>query len=240
MKIINKEYFRLYQLYQKNKLTQAEFNLLVSKINRTTWLDMVILWIFSPYTQLKSGMALIFGLSFMLFYSILAKISGFYFPGIPGAEEIFNPAQQLSFIQIFLDQILQWILLSMTFYVIAKLNKTQNIKLFDFLAFMSMAYLARVFFSFELYTVKLIAPDFFKISSSLTKLIQHYPKILVSIWHVNELLMDVWIYRLYFASLELASGLVKIRLWITYILGIVIAQSICYNLSKYLLLLVMV
>ena len=233
MKIINKEYSRLYQLLQENKLTKPEFNILVSKINQKTWLDIIISWIFSPYTKLKPSRALILGLGFMLLSSCLAMMSGFHFPGIPASEEVLAPQTKLGFIQILLEHILQWFILSIVFYLIAKANKAKNIRLFDFFAFIAMAFLARVVFGIELLGLKLISPDFFANSSDTRNLLIHYSRVVISIWIIVKWLMYIWLYRLYFASLELASGLTGVRLWTNFVLGLVIAQTICYNLFNY-------
>lgn len=232
---MNKDYLRLTQLLQNNKITKTEFNVLVSKCNYKTWLDIIIIWIFNPYNKLSPKMALIFGFGCILLLSYLSKFTGFHFLGIPGSEEIFNSTQKLSYLQLFSEQFLQWITLSTVFYLVAKINKAFRIRLIDFFAFVAMAYLARIVFGFELFVIKLIDINFYIISGSITKLSHSYSKFIISLWHINQWLMYVWLYRLYFASLELASGLSKTRIWTTYIISMVVAQSIYYNISKYLL-----
>lgn len=134
-----------------------------------------------------------------------------------------------------MNQIIQWLLLSIIYYVFAIVCRIQNLRFIDFLALIAIAYMARTIFSLELFVINLIAPDFVRYSTDLSKLAQYYSKVLVSIWGINQYLMEFWLYRLYFVSLELASGLTKLRLWVVFILGLILAQSINFNLARYLL-----
>lgn len=232
---MNNKRIRLAEMRRQNKITNLELNILLSQLGYRTWLDTIILWILMPYANISAKVALtIGGFGFVIICST-GYFGRYYFPGIPGVAEIVNPALHLTLIKIFLNQIIQWLLLSIIFYLSAIAWHVRNLRLIDFLALIAIAYIARVLFSLELFVINLIAPDFVRHSNDLSKLAQYYPKILVSIWGINQYLMEFWLYRLYFVSLELASGLTKLRLWIVYILGLILAQSINFNFSRYLL-----
>lgn len=232
---MNNEYIRLAEMRRQNKITNLELNILLSQLGYRTWLDKIILWILTPYANLSAKVALaIGGFGFVIICST-GYLGEYYFPGIPGAAEIINPALHLTFIKIFLNQIIQWLLLSIIYYIFAIVCRIQNLRLIDFLTLIAIAYMARTIFSLELFVINLIAPDFVRYSTDLSKLAQYYSKVLVSIWGINQYLMEFWLYRLYFVSLELASGLTKLRLWVVFILGLILAQSINFNLARYLL-----
>ncbi len=232
--MMNRQYFKLYNLLKNNKITKSEFNLLTTKISNN-WLDKLIIRLFNPYDNLTMATIMTVGLFAILFYSIMAHLSGVYFPGIPSSEEMIIANSHITFSRLLLTQVYQWLILSTTFYIISKLCRSQNIFLWDFLVYTAFAYLARFIFSLEFWILKLLAPQFLLVSNNIGQLIKSYPKILVSLWHINQLLMYIWLYRLYFLAMQLASGLSKTKLWLTFILGMVLAQSIWYNLSKYLL-----
>ena len=231
---MNNEYLRLYKLWQDNKLTKSEFKLLSSKIESNTPLDKIILWVFNPFSKLSPSYALTIGLCFITLISFIGSTTGFHFEGLPPAEKVLNPKLKFSFIQIFAEHILHLSILSIIFYIIAKFTRAKNIRLFDFFAFITMAYLARAIYSIELYFLKLLSPKFFSNLDTLKILMVHYPKRVIIIWTILQWLMYIWLFRLYFVALELASGLSAKRLWITYILGMIIANTIGHNLSKYL------
>lgn len=230
---MNNEHIRLAEMRRQNKITNLELNILLSQFGYKTWLDTIILWIYTPYANISAKNALVVGCAGLVIICSTSYSAGYYFPGIPGVVEIITPPLHLTFIKIFLNQIIQWLLLSIIYYLFTIACRIRNLRLIDFLALFAIAYMARVLFSIELFIVNLVAPDFVRYSANLSKLVQYYPKILVSIWGVNQYLMEFWLYRLYFASLELASGLTKSRLWIVYILGLILAQSINFNFSRY-------
>lgn len=227
---MNKEYLRLHKLWQEDKLTKAEFKLLSSKIATNTWLDIVLMWIFSPFSKLSSKNDLILGSVLILLSSSIAYFGGFHFPSISGWQEIIDPAKRIGFLRILIEHFIQWFILSITLYLITKISRAKNVLLLDFFAFVAMAVLARVVFGVEIWLVKLISSDFFSNSADTKYLILHYLRIFVGLWIVTQWLMYIWLYRLYFVAFELASGLSKVRLWVTFIAGIIIANTICYNI----------
>lgn len=232
---MNNEYIRLAEMRRQNKITNLELNILLSQLGYRTWLDTIILWILTPYANISAKVAFTIGGFGFLIICSTGYFGRYYFPGLPGVVEIVNPALHLTFIKICLNQIIQWLLLSIIYYVFAIVCRIQNLRFIDFLALIAIAYMARTIFSLELFVINLIAPDFVRYSTDLSKLAQYYSKVLVSIWGINQYLMEFWLYRLYFVSLELASGLTKLRLWVVFILGLILAQSINFNLARYLL-----
>ena len=218
----------MYQLWRTNKITRTEFKLLTSRIKITTWLDVIIELVFNPYAKLHPSTALIVGISLIILSSLIASVTGFHFPGIPGSEEILKLPIKLGFTRILFEHTLQWLSLSIVFYLIAKIIKARNLRVFDFFAFFAMAYLAKVCFGIELLIIKLISPSFFVMLDNTPQLILHYPKILISVSIFMRWLMYIWLYLLYFASLELSCSLTKTKLWIIYMTGLVLANTICY------------
>ena len=232
--ILNKQHLRLHKLYTENKLTRAEFRLLISQIGTNAWLDKVILWIFNPFARLKPKKALAFGLVIILFISMLGMLTGFHFSGIPAPADILTEGNKLGFSRILTEHLIQLSVLSIMSYILAKINHIKNIRVLDFFAYFSMAFLARAVFSINLFILKLLSPDFFVTFTQTDKLIHAFPKILVSLWIIFQWLLYIWLYRLYFAALEISSGLSAKRLWICYLFVMIIGNTICYYLSNYL------
>lgn len=231
---MNKEYIRLYKLWQDNKITSPEFRILISKIKTNTMLDMIIIWILNPFSKLSPRYAFIIGTCLILFISFIGSMTGFHFEGIPPSEAVVS-SLKITFTRILSEQILGLIILSITFYILSKINNAKNLRLFDFCAFIAIAYLARAVYSIELYLLKLFIPSFFINLDHIKMQVTHFPKILNIVWTTIQWLMYIWLFRLYFVALQMASGLVKTRLWVTYIIGLIVGNTICYSISKYLL-----
>jgi hypothetical protein len=235
---MNKDYIRLYQLWQSGKLQKSEFKYLVRQLPTvTTWLDIIIMWIFNPYGKFNAKQAFCVGIAIQIIAIYIATLNGFHFPSVPAPHELFSAYIKLHPITPFAEQMLQWCVLSLVFYLLSRIAGAKNLRILDFFAFFAMSYLARLIITLYLAILKLISPPFFANTLDIGKLLMLYPHYYVGIWYGITIAIHVWFIRLYFLSLKLASGLSGFKIWVVFVVGIILSSTIylyCFGVNVFM------
>ena len=133
----------LLNMLQEKKISEAEFKLLSSAIDKKpSWKDQLFTLLINPFHKIAGFYALAAGMAIIVLMSALGVIAKVYFVGILSilnASVVKNPKFQINFLMLLSQNLICWGVLSVLFMLAAKLCHQKRIRIIDFLGTVALS-----------------------------------------------------------------------------------------------------
>lgn len=226
---------QLQLMLSEHKISNKDYQVLMEALEEksrvTTSLLSVIL---NPFQKLAGTHALVAGLLVMIMLSLLALKAKMYLPGsltIVNAEAIKNPKNSLNFSLILYQIGMSWVILSGFFITFSLIFRQKRLRLIDFLGTTAFSRFPYLFLMIFIYLIQFFDPSFFSID--VIKEFDLHPSFAKSIFGFGILVFIIWQLITYFNALKESSDLRGKRLWVGYILSIILAEVLSYPVTMF-------
>lgn len=224
---------KLLNMMKEGKISENEFKLLSSALEKKNpRISSLLSLAINPFQKIAGWYALILGSITIICMSYLGTIAKVYFPGIIdclNSSVVKNPKMPLSFIFLFYQNIVCWFLLSILFILIAKFLQNKKLRMIDFFGTVALARFPFLFLALFLSIIQLVDPSFMNID--ISKGIQIHMSFSMILFSLLTIGFGIWQIATYFYALKVSSGLVGKKLWISFILAIVLGEAISWQLT---------
>ncbi len=225
---MDSEQERLLNLLHSNKISSDEYKLLSNALNKKSRISTIYNHIINPFRTIAGVRALIWGIVVILIMSYLAVRIPIHFPGLlnyainPNINKI-----KINFCIIFGQNIVSCLILSMVFFISAKIIRQKNLRIIDFLG---MVLLSR----YAYLTITIIFFITNKINNNI--FIAKQAPFVYSMFIMLVVFTGViWQMVLFFSAFKESSGITGTKLWISFIISMIISTALSnYLISEYL------
>lgn len=219
----NNEQLRIDNMLATGQISTEDHTILTEALgNRKNKFQWMMSYVFDPFASVSSGTALAIGVALMLAMSFFGSQLGIYFPGaidlqIAGKGRVFDGFGKLLF-----QNGVAVLSIAGAFFVGALLFKKRNLRLIDFLGFVALARLPYALFTFVLFFLSPAFPSLLPRTDDVT------PGGGMIVIAILSLAVLVWQGVLMFSAQKYASGLKGKYLWISFVLGLIVAEALSY------------
>lgn len=228
---MTKDKEKLFNMLKEGKISETDFKVLSSALEKKNSSSLLSLAI-NPFQKIAGLYALILGAITIICMSYLGTIAKVYFPGIIdclNAAVVKNPKISPNFIFLLYQNIVCWFLLSILFIFTAKYFQNKKLRMIDFFGTVALARFPFLFLTFLLSIIQIVAPSFMNIDISQgIEIHLSFSMVLFSLMAIG---FGIWQIAAYFYALKVSSGLIGKKLWISFILAIVVAEAISWKLT---------
>lgn len=225
---------RLRNMLKENKITKEEYTLLSASLDKKSSFAASLFWfLVNPFQKIAGFYALVTGLIIficMCYFGVLANV---YFPGILqvlNGVVVKNPKTPLSF-QLLLYQIfVSWLVLVALFYIAAKIFQQKKLRLLDFFGTVALSRFPYLVMTIFTLIMRILEPTFMNLD--ITKGVQMHPSILASFVSIFIYFCVLWQIATYYYALKISSGLAGKKLWISFIVAILLGEAITQPLTS--------
>lgn len=218
---MNQEQKRLAHLFQTEKISATEFKLLTNALTKkiSRWPTIFDL-LFNPFPKLTWVYAIVAGLFVVGLMSQIALIASINFPGILDYMIISSFRENQYTVLVVLKQIiLSWLILSITFILAAKICRQKMLRAMDFFGMVLAARYPYLIITSLLALLNVVIPHI------VIKVVD--PHTLAAKFLLLPILIGVgWQVVTYFYALKEASGMLGKKLWISFIVSLIIGEYI--------------
>ena len=228
---------KLASMLKQNKITDNDYRLLLNAMENKSDQNIISLFI-NPFQKIAGLNALIMGIIVIIALSYIGVLADVYFMGIFDCLNAANlkhmhvvkPNFQLLLSQNLID----WIVLSITFMLAALVLKQKRIRIIDFFGTVALARFPYIFLSLFIAIVWLVDPTL--MDFDLTKTEQPHGFSFAGTL-INFMWQFCWAWQIttYFFALKESSGLNGTRLWIGFVVSVLIADQIAHSLGQSLI-----
>lgn len=230
---MNKEQERLILMVKENKISEEEYKLLSSAIDKKQLrLRGLFYLLVNPFQKIAGVYALLSGVMVIFLMSYLGSIGKFYSVGIVGclnAAVIKNPNIQPTFPLLLYQNIVIWLVMTFIFIMFAKLFQQKRLRIIDFFGTVALSRFPFLILLVILIIMRITNPSLMNID--LTKGLQFHPSVSMSLFSALIVVCFIWEIITYFYALAESSGLIGKKLWISFIAALILGETIAAPLT---------
>jgi hypothetical protein len=155
-----------------------------------------------------------------------------YFPAslqVLNAHIIKDPNIHPTFLLLLYQNIICWVITSLLFLIAAKICLSKGTRIIDFFGTVGLSRFPFLIITFIIFVIQLINPNFMNID--LTKMIPVHPQFSMMVFGIVVSICGVWQIITYFYALKESSGLAGKKLWISFIVTMILADLISSQLT---------
>lgn len=229
-KIYLNEKSRIDNLLKQGKITNVEHQTLLSALASVPQGDQHFWeYLINPFQSLSAPINLAVGLGSILLLCFIGQKLGLHFRGVLDFKILARAQPAYSVAQLFSQNIVDVLSISILFYVGALINQRKNLRIIDFIGTISLCRLPYALFALALYVLIPVFPGLVPNTNEPAET----PLMLILI--LFAIIFLVWQITLMFTALKEASGLKGKSLRVTFTLGIVLAEILSYSINTLLL-----
>jgi len=230
---VRKENERLLNMLRENKITDADYKILSAALDKkSSLISSVFSLIVNPFQKIAGLYALLIGIGVIISMSYLGVIAKVYFPGpISCLNSILikNPKMQISFFLLLYQNIISWVVLTTLFIIAAKFFRQKRIRIIDFFGTVALSRIPYLVVVAIVSIIQVLNPSFMNID--IAKGIPIHLSFTMSVFSIVLILCAIWQITTYFYALKESSGLVGKKLWVSFIVAIILGEVISSPLS---------
>lgn len=230
---MNKDKEHLMSMLRENKISQDDYNLLLGALNKKSFFDKVSsLFLINPFQKIAGFNALILGMVVMIFMSYFGVIAKVYFPGVLSvlnASAVVNQKIENNFFLLAYQNLVAWLVLAGMFMMAAKIFQQKRVRIVDFLGTVALARFPLLILTLFMSIIRVVNPGFLAID--LSKGIPLHPSIAMSVFSAIAICLFIWQVATYFYALKESSGLIGKKLWLSFIVSLILGECIASPLT---------
>ncbi|MBP9777662.1 MAG: hypothetical protein KBD25_00605 [Rickettsiaceae bacterium] len=230
---MTKEQDRLLNMLNDRKITKEDYRLLSAAVDKKQlFLDRCFQNIINPFKKIAGLKALLIGIVIIFVMSFLAVIANVYILSplsILNASAILNSKMQPNVLLLLYQNIISWLGLSGLFILVAFTFKQKGIRLIDFFGTVALAKFPYLILTLTFAILQIVNPGFMHIDITQGLKIEHSmtSTLLISIMSICV----IWQIVLYFHAFKESSGMTGAKLWIGFVVSIIISEMMMYPLT---------
>lgn len=230
---MKKDNEKLLNMLKEGKISENDFKVVSLALEKKKFsIPSLLLFAFNPFQKIAGWYALILGAITIIIMSYLGTIAKVYFPGIIdclNSVVVKNPKTPLNFYLLLYQNIICWLVLSILFIGIAKYLPNKKIRMLDFFGTVALARFPYLLLTLLLSIIQIVNPSFMDIDLSKgVEIHLSMPMILFGLFAAG---FGIWQITTYFYSFKVSSGLIGKKLWIGFILAMVLGEAISWQLT---------
>lgn len=230
---MTKENERLINMLKENKISEDDYKLLSTAIDKKpSRASLIFSMLTNPFQKVAGLYALISGLIVIFFMSYLGVIAKCYSVGVIGslnASVIKSQNIQPTFSLLLYQNLIVWLVVTLLFICFAKILQQKRLRLVDFFGTVALSRFPYLIMMIILAITRLTHQSFLDID--ITKGLQLHPSILMSLFSAAITLCVIWEVVMYFYALKVSSGLTGKKLWISFIVALILGEIITSPLT---------
>lgn len=227
----NKE--RLMGMLNENKISQDDYNTLLVALEKTSFFSTIqSSLLLNPFQKIAGFKALAIGMIILLLMSYVGVIAKVYFIGsisMLNASVVATQTMNIGFLLLAYQNIVSWLVLTAVFIIAAKILQNKKIRIIDFLGTVSFARFPLLLFTIFTSITRMVNPDMLDVD--ITKGLLVHPSIEQYLFSIVGMILVVWQIITYFYALKESSGLIGKKLWLGFIVSIIVAEFISHPLT---------
>ncbi len=231
---MKKDVEKLTDLLNEGKISEGDFKLLSSAlVNHKSGIQSLLSLTINPFQKIAGTSALLIGLIVIFMMSYLGVIAKVYFPGVIdclNSAVVKNPRIPLSFSVLLYQNIICWFVLSILFFIGAKIFQGKKIRSIDFFGTVAFARFPFLLLTVLISIIQIVNPSFMNID--ITKGIPSHMSFGMILFSLFAVGFGVWQITTYFFALKVSSGLTGRKLWMIFITAIVLGEAISWPLNN--------
>jgi len=219
---------RLLALLKDNKISKDDYQLLLAAIDKKpSRLVQFFFFAINPFHKIAGWLALSIGILILLAISYLGVIAKFYYPSVLSSLDalvVKNPKVPLNFFLLAYQNFVIWLLLTVIFFLVAKILKQRGIRAVDFFGTVALSRFPTLVYTAISAIVWLVYPAVMYVDIN-----QGYPihqTTAMALMDVFYAVCSVWQLAIYFFAFKVSSGLVGKKLYLSFIFSILLAETI--------------
>jgi hypothetical protein len=230
---MNKDQNRLLNMLKENKITENDYKTLSAALNKkSSPLTTVFSFLANPFQRIAGLPALLLGLMVMVLMSYLAVFAKVYFYGactLLNATVISHPKTPIHFSLLLYFNMISWAIMTSAFLISTWICQQKRIRIIDFLGTTALARFPYLVLIAVLCVIRFMNPGFMNIN--LTKALPMQPSIMMMLTGGLFMLCLIWQMAMYFYALKESSGLVGKKLYISFIVSVILCEVISSPLA---------
>jgi len=228
-----KEKEHLMSMLKENKISDKDYNLLMSALQKKTFFEKLSSsLLLNPFQKLAGFHALLAGIMILLCMSYLGTIAKVYFPGIFSVLNASVVANQQIENNVFLlayQNLVACSVLAGSFLLAAIIFRQKGLRVIDFLGTVTLARFPLLLLTIVLAVIRVLDPGFLAID--ISKGIPLHPSVTMSLFSAVVICLLIWQITTYFYALKESSGLRGKKLMISFIGSLILSEIIASPLT---------
>ncbi len=232
---MNKEEIKLLTMLKHNKISESDYQMLVTAINKPSFCTLIEnSLLVNPFQKIAGFKALFLGIIVLLLMSILGVWSNVYIEGTIGylfADNV--KAIKPNFLLLLYQNAVSCTILALVFILFSKLNKQRNLRIIDFFGTVALARFPILISLIFTFLDKYFEPDSYKMDYSkgielhlnLSGLLSAF--VIMATW--------AWLIMTYLFAFKESSGLQGKKLWISFVMAMLVGELLALILTRWFL-----
>lgn len=224
---------RLLNMLKENKISQEEYQLLSASLDKKSSAAIALFsFLMNPFQKVAGIYALITGLIILICMSYVGVLANVYFPGILqvlNGVVVKNPKIALSFHLLLYQILVSWLVLAALFFLAARMFQQKKLRLVDFFGTVALARFPYLIVTLFTWMMRVLNPTLMNVD--ITKGVQMHPSLTASFVGIFIYLCVLWQIATYYYALKVSSGLTGKKIWISFIVTIVLGEAITQPLT---------
>lgn len=216
----------LRKMLAEEKISEHDYQLLSAVVDKKPFTkETISSFIINPFQRLAGFQALAFGILIIIAMSFIGVYAGVYFEGVTGstiASSFKNAKVQPNFLFLLYENAVTCLSLTFCFVVAAKIFGQKRIRLIDFLGTVTFSRLPYLILVTYIVIERWLRPSFYNFDPA--KDYEFHFSIISMLSNSLWSLFYVWQIALYYHALKESSGLTGKKLWISFLISIVLCE----------------
>ena len=233
---MNKEEQRLLTMLKDNKISESDYQMLSSALNKKSLCTVINdSLLVNPFQKIAGFNALLIGLVLAVLMSLVGVYANVFFDASLGfiIPQGIKTALKPNFFLLLYQNIVAIFVTSTLFLISALIFRQKRIRVIDFYGTVAMArfplFISLIFIILQ----QLIDPKLYH--EDISKGIELHFSLLSTVSYLLFLSCFIWQIMTYFSALKVSSGFEGKRLWTCFIICMVLAESVSMALTRYFL-----
>ena len=230
---MNKEKAHLMSMLKEHKISQDEYTLLLAALEKKSFFDRISsFFLINPFQKIAGVNALVWGMAVLIIMSYLGVVAKVYFPGVLSvlnASAVAHQKIEINFFLLAYQNLVAWLVLSGMFLMSAKIFQQKRVRLVDFLGTVALARFPYLVLTLLMSIIRVVNPGFLAIE--LNKGVSLQPSIAMSAFSAVVICLFIWQIATYFYALKESSGLIGKKLWLGFIVSLILSECIASPLT---------
>lgn len=227
---------KLLVMLRENKITKEDYQLLINSI-KTSEGHPIYAWFINPFQKIAGIKSVILGLLVLVTLSATGVVAGVYYPSIldclNASAMPYTNAIKPNFSLLLIQNIVNWLALSLVFYLVSISLKQRRIRLIDFLGTVAVSRFPYIVLSLLIVLVWKIDPKILNFDSHInTEFHFHFSVINFMINFMWEFCY-AWQITTYLFSLKESSGLNGTKLWVGFVISLILGVAISGAINNF-------
>ena len=232
---MNTEKARLDKMLQEKKISQKDYNILITALDKKTFLSKISSsLLINPFRKIAGIRALILGLVilFMLsYFGVAAKVYFFDMFSMINSTILAKQTMHSVFLYLLYQNTLIWLVPASLFFIATKFSQQKNIRIIDFLGTVAFARLPMLIMLGLTRLLQFTNPELFAFDMSKGLPLHSPSPIISAVFGAIFLLGIAWQIAIYFYALKESSGLVGKQLWLRFLVSVGLSEAILIPLT---------